>query len=220
MSDENETEPADKSDDDVQWQTDTLLEASTDVIHPYLILGLFDARRRCFTNWGVQLGVVTGHSSNQSAWLGNFCLSVQNMRRHHLWVLVWFLTCTIIEAPEHHDFIKNMITGTSQADCAYHWFYHLWFWNWFFQLMVQTQCRLLRKHFVSQGLPEGGIGPLWRDLITAGARATGSVTVDLFMKSMKSASKDDTELSTKYEQQGGLWRSLDYFFWYYAWTTY
>ena len=65
--------------------------------------------------------------------------------------------------------------------------------------MVQTQCRLLRKHFVSQGLPEGGIGPLWRDLITAGARATGSVTVDLFMKSMKSASKDDTELSTKYE---------------------
>ena len=50
MSDENEIEPADESDDDVQWQTDTLLEASTDVIHPYLILGLFDPRRRCFTN--------------------------------------------------------------------------------------------------------------------------------------------------------------------------
>ena len=53
-------------------------------------------------------------------------------------------------------------------------------------------------------------------MITAGARATGSVTDDLFMKSMESASKDDTELSTKYEQQGGLWRSLDCSFWYYA----
>ena len=38
-----------------------------------------------------------------------------------------------------------------------------------------------------------------------GARATGSVTDDLFMKSMKPASKDDTGLSTKYEQRGELY---------------
>ncbi|VTJ86809.1 Hypothetical predicted protein, partial [Marmota monax] len=25
---------------------------------------------------------------------------------------------TIIDAPEHKDFVKNMITGISQADCA------------------------------------------------------------------------------------------------------
>ena len=39
----------------------------------------------------------------------------------------------------------------------------------------------------------------------SGARATGSVTDDLYMKSMKPVSNDDTGLSTKYKHRGELY---------------